>query len=134
MQSMYELKEMLCKELDEITAKGKLTAGSLDEIDKLTHSIKSLVTIMAMEEGGYSNDGYSGARRRDSMGRYADNGSYSDGGYSGRRYSDDYSGRRYSRDEGKSQMMRQLEKLMDDAPTQGQQEVIRSAMNKLREM
>lgn len=75
---MEELREMLCEELDKITKKGELSAGSLDVIDKLTHSIKSIDTIMAMEEAGYSNEsGYSYARgrgrnaRRDSMGRYS---------------------------------------------------------------
>ena len=78
MQKMEELREMLCEELDKITKKGELSAGSLDVIDKLTHSIKSIDTIIAMEDAGYSNEsGYSYARgrgrnaRRDSMGRYS---------------------------------------------------------------
>lgn len=82
---MHELKEMLCEELEQIANKGELTAGSLDTIDKLTHSIKSIATIVAMEGEGYSYDnGYMGgsynrgayrggsyAQRRDSRGRYA---------------------------------------------------------------
>ena len=96
MQKMEELRDMLCEELDKITKKGELSAGSLDVIDKLTHSIKSIDTIMAMEEAGYSNDGgYSYARgrrgsvRRDSMGRYSRdymyNGGSNDDGYSSAR-------------------------------------------------
>ena len=50
---MYELRELLCEELDKIAEKGELTAGSLDTIDKLTHSIKSIDTIMAMEGKSY---------------------------------------------------------------------------------
>ena len=76
MEYLYDLKDMLCRELKEYAKKGELSAGSLETIDKLTHSLKSVVTIMAMEDSGYSrenNGGYSG--RRDSMGRYADNGS-----------------------------------------------------------
>ena len=73
MHKMEELREMLCEELETITKKGELSAGSLDAIDKLTHSIKSIDTIMAME--GYSGDDYSYARgrnaKRDSMGRYS---------------------------------------------------------------
>ena len=57
-----ELKEMLRDELDKVVKKGELTSGSLDVIDKITHSIKSIETIMAMN--GYSN-------KRDSMGRYS---------------------------------------------------------------
>jgi hypothetical protein len=137
MESYYELKKMLCRELDEIVAKskGELSAGSLDAIDKLTHSIKSLVTIMAMDDSGYSyNDGYSGARRRDSMGRYADSGvsgRYYDDGYSGRGYPE---GMRYSRDEGKSHMIHQFENLMNNASSQEERDVIQSALNRLRNM
>lgn len=86
MRKMKELKEMLCKELDRITDKGELSASSLDVIDKLTHSIKSIETIIAMNDysgDDYSRDGYSG-RRRDSMGRYSRD--------YGRAYSERYSG------------------------------------------
>ena len=126
MDFYYDLKKMLCKELEEVSRQKELSAGDLEVVDKLTHSIKSLVTIMAMEEGGYSyNDGYSGARRRDTMGRYADSGRY---------YDDGYSGRRYSRDEGKTYMIRQFEKLMGDATTQEEHEVLQSAINRLKNM
>ena len=134
MEFYYDLKKKLCKELEEIADKRELSAGDLEVIDKLTHSIKSIVTIMAMDDSGYSyNDGYSGTRRRDSMGRYADGAQ--DDGYSGRRYSDGgYSGRRYSRDEGKSHMVQQFEKLMDDASSQEEREVLQSAINRLKNM
>lgn len=55
MHEMEELKEMLCDELEKITKQGKMTAGILDTVDKLTHSIKSIETIIAMDEEGYSN-------------------------------------------------------------------------------
>ena len=80
MRSMEELKELLCDELDKIAMKGELTAGSLDTIDKLTHSIKSIETIMAMNgesyDGGYRSYARDGRmdrsyQRRDSMGRYS---------------------------------------------------------------
>ena len=56
-KDMYELREMLMDELHKIVTKGELTAGSLETIDKLTHSIKSVDTICAMKDGGYSKDG-----------------------------------------------------------------------------
>ena len=70
--------------MDKIDASnGKMTGAELDELDKLTHGIKSVKTTLAMmdaEEGGSyarrtygvaGNDGYgSYSRRRDSMGRY----------------------------------------------------------------
>ena len=79
MQYMMELKDILCDELAQITNKVKqeqLTSGSLDMIDKLTHSIKSVETVLAMN--GYSHDyrptygTYEGSyRNRDSMGRFS---------------------------------------------------------------
>lgn len=77
MHKMEELRRMLVKELDEITSKGELSTGSLEVIDKLTHSIKSIDTIIAME--GRSE-------KRDSMGRYSRD-DYSYGDYSRRGYS-----------------------------------------------
>ena len=129
METFEKLKKMLCKELDELVEKGDLKAGSLDVVDKLTHSIKSLDTIIAMEEAGYSRDGgYSGARRRDSMGRFAYD-HYDDGNYYG-----GYSGRRYSRDEGKSQMIDHMEDMMEKAESSQVREVLQSAISKLKNM
>jgi hypothetical protein len=97
-QTLHKIKEMLCKELDEYGKKEELTAGSLDIVDKLTHALKSVETIIAMNEAseeGYSGNypnRYSGARgryaRRDSMGRYSGRGgSYGPyGGSYGRPY------------------------------------------------
>ena len=68
MKYMHTLEEMLSDELEEITKKGKLTVDTLDAIDMITHSIKSIDTILAMENAGYSNDYPKyGPRRR---GRY----------------------------------------------------------------
>ena len=99
MKELYELKEMLCDELKEYGKKGELSAGSLDIVDKLSHALKSIETIIAMEESydsdysgnnegrmyptgrSYENRGrYSYARgrrgnvKRDSMGRYSRDG------------------------------------------------------------
>lgn len=132
MHAYHELKDMLCRELEDLVKKGELSPGDLDVVDKLTHSIKSLVTIMAMEDSGYSNDDgyrYSGRnRRRDSMGRYASDGSYN------RYYDDRYSGRRYSRDEGKDHMVQELESLMEEADSPEIREVMQNALKKLKSM
>lgn len=106
MKHMEQLKDMLCKELEEITSKGELTAGSLDTIDKLTHSIKSIETIMAMggysRDDGYSMDGNSYARRN-RFGQFSRNGSHDssyDNSYNysnAHGYSSSYDG--YSREE-----------------------------------
>lgn len=105
---MKELEDMLCEELDKIAKKGELSAGSLDTVQKLTHSLKSLKTIEAMEESGYSGGMYPMHRysydmdggnsyamqRRDSMGRYSRTG--------------------YSRDDG---FVHEMRALMEEAPT-----------------
>lgn len=136
MDAFYDLKDMLCKELEDLVQKGELSAGSLDAIDKITHSIKSLVTIIAMEEGGYSNDGsydgYNGGGNGGSM----TGGSYTRG-YSGRRGRDSMgrytSGRRYSRDEAKDEVMRHLEKAMNGASGE-QRKIIQDAVEELKNM
>ena len=99
MNELYELKEMLMKELKEYGSKGELSAGTLDIVDKLTHTIKNLCKIIEeYEDAEYSGnypymsydgrsyrgyrDGMSGARgrmnaSRDSMGRYSGERGYS---------------------------------------------------------
>ena len=90
MKELYDDLHSACdfasRELGDIMDKveqnnGKMSMADLDAMDKLTHSIKSIKTTMAMmdaEEGGSYGDGYdrrtyarSYARRRDSMGRYS---------------------------------------------------------------
>lgn len=118
MKGMEELKEMLCDELEDITSKGQISAGDLDAIDKLTHSIKSIETIMAM--GEYSND-YMGdgsyAQRRDSMGRYSRGRGYSRRGYSRNGYS-------YG-------IKDELKDLMEDAHDEREREAIRMALERM---
>lgn len=87
MHVYYDVKEMLHKELEDIAKKGELSAGSLDTIDKLLHSLKNASKMIMYEQ--YAGDGYSYAdadmdmtdysyargrgsnARRDSMGRYS---------------------------------------------------------------
>ena len=124
MEYMHELKDMLCDELYDIAEKGELTAGSLDTIDKLTHSIKSIATIMAMEDAGYSRDyvdkyrGASYAQRRDGMGRYSRRG----GSYARRRGG-------YSRDDEKDKMIEKLEKMMAQTDDMDAKQAIEQAIN-----
>ena len=95
MYDLRNLREMLCKELDDIADKREMSAGDLDAIQKLTSSIKNTYKIEMLEDGGYSRDGeweadmrgtygrgssYRG-RRRDSMGRYSRDDVYSRDGH-----------------------------------------------------
>ena len=51
---VYEdVKKMLCDELKEITKKGELSAGSLDTIDKLLHSLNHLELYDLMFQRNY---------------------------------------------------------------------------------
>lgn len=130
MHKMYELREMLCEELDKITKKGELSAGSLDVVDKLTHSIKSIDTIIAMEDAGYSSDDYSmrgnsyargrgSNARRDSMGRYSSDNYSMRGGRSGEM------GRNYSYDDEMNNLREQLEDMERMAKDEESKRMIR---------
>ena len=51
MQIYYDIKKMLCEELDKMADKGRIAnREDLSIIDALTHSIKSVETIIAMNE------------------------------------------------------------------------------------
>lgn len=119
MQTYYELKDILCRELDEVTRKGELSPGSLDIVDKLTHSIKSLETIIAMneaQEGRSFDDGTSGYHPYMHGGRPYEGRSYESDNMmrSGRRGRDSM-GRYASRDDERDKMVMELEDLMHTA-------------------
>lgn len=85
MKKMEELRDMLCEELDEITKRGEIDERTLDQVDKLTHSIKSIDTITAMEESGRYGRRYMEGRYGERYGEhYGDGDSYGDEGYSAR--------------------------------------------------
>ena len=118
MHKIYELKEKLCKELEEYADKDKLDVSSVSIIDTLAHTIKNLDKILDYEEEkGYSETGggrYSydtGMRRH---GKYSSTGSY---GYP--RY---YGG--YSRaEEAVDSMVDELQDMMHDLPPDKQRSV-----------
>lgn len=87
-EDLEELCEVLSEELHEVKEKlhgGNMSSGDLEYIDKLTHALKSVTILKAMEEGeSYDEAAYEGRsnrrgrsytrsnrRRRDSMGRYS---------------------------------------------------------------
>ena len=118
MKEMHELCETLSGEIKEMNNKiraagGKISPQDLDNVDKLTHALKSVKATMAMEEDG--EDGYSEyypmyggnsyrRARRDSMGRY----SRWDGAPGIPRYPN----RNYSRND----LVDKIRQLMDNAP------------------
>ena len=109
LKELRELKETIAHEIAEANQEirksgGDLNTGDIEMIDKLTHSMKSLITACAMleaEEDGYSGDYYArddGARRN---GRTGYSGTYM--GYN----------RKYSRGVEWNDRLRQM---MDEAP------------------
>lgn len=140
MHELYELKEMLMDELKEYGSKKDMSTGSLDVVDKLSHTIKNLCKIIEdMEDEQYSmanedmmragqsyrrdnNRSYRGnsyARgrgrnaRRDSMGRYS-----SEGGYS----------------QAMDDMADELRSLMEDAPDERTKQEFQRFIKKIEQM
>ena len=136
MNEIYELKEMLMKELEEYGRKGELKdVGSLDVVDKLAHSIKNLCKIIEAEEmegessmasyarggsramGGQSSyaRGRTGNVRRDSRGRYSREGdSYRGGSYNDMSMRGSY--RNSYAAEGMEDMIESIQEVMHELP------------------
>lgn len=94
------LKKELHKTVDKFEKSGDMSGGAIDYLDKISHALKSVKTIMAMEGSDYS--GYS--RRDDYSGRYSRR--YSNGYANG--YSGDYS--------GASEEIREIKEMIDRIP------------------
>lgn len=113
MEKLYDLKDKLCEELEEIARKPDMGPGDLELIHKLTDTIKNIGKIeMLEEEGGYSqDDGW------DADGGYGRGVSYARGrgGRRGGRNTRRDSMGRYSRDDGRSEMMEHIEAALDAA-------------------
>lgn len=119
MESMHELRGMLCDELDEIARKGEMSAGDLDAVHKLTDTIKNIDKI-DMLDGGYSYDddynrGNSYARRGTHYvrGHYSRDNRYRDGRVM------------YSRGDGRDQMLDHLDRMEREAGTDKERDAIR---------
>ena len=120
MEKMMEIRDMLCDELEKFAEHKELNGSALEMVDKLTHSIKSIDTILAM--GGYSEEGRNYDRN---YGR-----SY---GNSRRSYAGNRRNRRgYSMDDHKDMIIDQLEEMMTDADA-GTKAAIKKAIHSLEE-
>ena len=94
---------------------GRLSAGDVDYVDKLTHALKSIKATIAMMDG----DGYSG-------------GAYPMTGYhGGRSYARRDTRGRYSRGGG---MVDELRDLMQDAPDERTRQEFQRFISKLETM
>lgn len=112
-KNLYDLREMLCEELDEYNrnAKNGLNERVLDTVHKLTDTIKNIDKIMMLEDGDYSRTGEFEADMRGSYGRtenYSRGNSYAN---RGRHYVRGH----YSRGDGRERMISDIENMMQDA-------------------
>lgn len=139
-EDLEEMCETLSGKISEANDKirqtsGDLTGGDLEYIDRLTHALKSIKTIMAMEDGGNSYGSY---------GNSYGNGSYSgNGGYSSRYYPGNssrgrrrdsmgrYSRRGYSRGDDNGEVIEQLQEAMEMAPDEKTRQDIQKIITKM---
>lgn len=139
MHELYELKEKLMKELEEYGKKGELSAGTLDVVDKLAHTVKNLCKII--EDAEYSSMGgsyESNYARGGRGGGYSNNmggmqgGSYArgDGRGRGSNANRDSMGR-YS---SGSAFADKLHELMEDAPDERTRNELERLANKMEHM
>ena len=147
LKEVYDLKETVGHKIAQANKKIKANGGDIanddvEIIDKLTHSLKSLITTCAMleaedDDGGYSgrympawNPGITYGRDRRDGGNsyeYRDGNSGNRGGYSRNRYSrENRNG--YSRT---GDMHDQLREMMEDAPDDVTRMEIKKLMDKM---
>ena len=128
MKALYDLKDKLCRELDEIAEKPDLSAGDLETMHKLTDTIKNIDKIMMLEEDdGYSRGGDWEARGTFGRPIYDDGHSYA-------RRGAHYVRGHYSRDgrDSKKRMEEELEEMMRG--TDGEhREIIRRTLEEIRQ-
>lgn len=130
-KNLYDLREMLCEELDEYNrdAKNGLNERALDTLHKLTDTIKNIDKIMMLEDGDYSRSGELEADMRGNYGRtenYNRGNSYAN---RGRHYVRGH----YSRGDGRERMISDIENMMQDA-TGAERDAYKRALDILNNM
>ena len=127
LETLHELCEIVSRELEDLHEKirkagGQMSAGDLEMLDKLTHTLKSIKTTIAMME---ADDGYSG---RGYMPTYYGGRSYADGnGMTGNSYARGRSNARrdsmgrysrggYSYDDGMTDLLEQMRGMIHELP------------------
>lgn len=124
MKTMYELKEKLCAELDEIGRKEELSLGDLELAHKLTDTIKNINKIEMQESGYPRSDGYSRGGNWEAEIR---------GGYGrGHSYKRDSMGR-YSRGDAQEHMRARLEDMVHETDDERVKEALRRCMSAMGE-
>lgn len=132
LKDLHETCETLSRELGEANKKieragGKMTAGDLDYIDKLTHAIKSVKTTIAMMEADGGESGYYMPARM-----YGS--SYRDSYRDGDSYRRDSMGRYLSRRSYDSGLADELHEIMERTPDESVKRDIKRAIDKIERM
>lgn len=128
-KAMYELRNMLCDELDELARNGDLGAGDLEIAHKLTDTIKNIDKIEMMEDDGYSRDGdYSrgGDWQADMRGTYGRGSSYA-------RRGTHYVRGHYSRADSMEHLREQINDMMRETDDDRVKEALRRAASLMEE-
>lgn len=125
MKALYDLKDKLCAELDEIAAKPNMSTGDLETVHKLTDTIKNIDKIMKLED----ESGYSRAGGWESRGTYGY--PYDERGSSYMRRGEHYVRGHYSRDDARQRMIEELQDMLRTADGQ-YREVIQRALDEIR--
>lgn len=118
MEKLYDLKEKLLREVEEIGGKSKLTPQDVEAAHVLTNTIKNIDKICMLEESGHSQAGpypyYEDGNSYGHRGQHLVRSHYShDGGM--RRGMGGYPDRGYSRGDERSEMMEHLEMALETA-------------------
>lgn len=125
---MHLIRDKLVDELHEFEKKIKSNPTAImsaQEIERLRMILSSIKNIDKIEM--YEDNGYSEARRRDSMGRYVRDSERIDrhrryGGYDG-----------YVEDDGKHEMINNLRNMLDRAENSKEREAIKRCIHELEE-
>lgn len=125
MKALYDLKDKLCAELDEIAAKPNMSTGDLETVHKLTDTIKNIDKIMKLED----ESGYSRAGGWETRGTYGY--PYDERGSSYMRRGEHYVRGHYSRDDARQRMIEELQNMLRTADGQ-YREVIQRALDEIR--
>lgn len=135
LDTLYEICEALNRELEDANEKirkagGKMSAGDLEVVDKLTHAIKSVKTTIAMieNEGDYSNE-YGNSMNRRSMDSRTMRGRSNARGRTGNVRRDSMG--RYSRAEAEDAMMDALEDYMETVNDPNKKREVERFMEKM---
>lgn len=133
MDALYNLKELLEKEITKVTTKGDVSPTEIKTLGEAVDILKDIETIFTMKKYGNDDQSYAMSNRGYSMDRYEssrpdwDNrGMY----YDSNSYKRDSMGR-YSRHSEKEEMIERLERKLKNAQTEQERRYIMECIEEL---